>query len=193
MKKAALNVSALKGYRPVRLDRPDLERAAVLIPVLQGSDGDRIIFTARDSQLRFQPGDLCFPGGKAEVGEVDLASCALREAEEEISLSRADVEIIAELDQVTVSSRYLITPFVGLLAPDASLSRSDDEVAALIAIDVINVLDPKRLGTITRVQDASKPTYRFNVGELMIWGATARILKRFLEVAYGAEYPTVSD
>jgi coenzyme A diphosphatase NUDT7 len=105
---AAIDISALKGYRPVRLERPDLVRSAVLIPVLQDKAGDRIIFTVRDSRLRFQPGDICFPGGKAETDETDLVCCALREAEEEISLSPTDVDIIAEMDQVVVRARYLV-------------------------------------------------------------------------------------
>ena len=119
-----------------------------------------------------------------------MAACALREAEEEIFLQPGLVEIMGELDQVIVSGRYLVTPFVGLLAPNALVRASEDEVAALIALDISNFLDSRKLETVPGIRSSSgTPVYRFSVGEFTIWGATARILKHFLELAYGVSYP----
>lgn len=184
-----LNLAALKAYRPLRVDRADLERSAVLIRVIRDLSGDRIIFTARNDRLRFQPGQISFPGGKAEPDETDLAVCALREAQEEISLRPEHVEIAGELDQVIVSGRYLVNPFVGLLGAGEPFNPIQSEVAAVIAIDLADFLDPRKLETVPEMRSSSgKPVYKFTVGEFALWGATARMLKQFLEIAFGIDY-----
>ncbi|MGH7690168.1 MAG: NUDIX hydrolase, partial [Gemmatimonadaceae bacterium] len=119
--KATLNLSALKNYDATRLDRPDLEMSAVLVPLIHDEYTDRIVFTVRHDRLRFQPGEISFPGGKVDPGDSDLASCAIREAKEELGLPPDRVEVIAELDQITVSSRYVLSPFVGLVNPAITL------------------------------------------------------------------------
>ncbi|MGZ4812996.1 MAG: NUDIX hydrolase [Terriglobales bacterium] len=184
-----LNIAALRRYQPKRLHRPDLQRSAVLIPVLRNENQDQIVFTSRQKHLGFQPGDVCLPGGKAVPGEIDLSACALREAEEEISLSREQVELIGELDEVVVASRYLVAPFIGLIAPDAPIVPREEEVAELIIVNASDLLTPTALERITHIQEGTpKQTYKFVIGDITIWGATARILKRFLEIGYGARF-----
>lgn len=187
--KKLLSLAALNAYRPVRLNRADLESSAVLIPVIREVRGDRMIFTVRSNRLRFQPGHISFPGGKVEPHETDLAACALREAEEEISLRRDNVEIAGELDQVIVSGRYLVSPFVGLLRGGELFKPAEPEIEAVIAIDLADFLDPRKLETVPGMRGSSgKPVYKFTVGEFTIWGATARILKQFLEIGFGIDY-----
>lgn len=184
---AKLHISTLRAYQPKRLARSDLQPSAVLIPVMRHEHGDRIILTVRHDRLRFQPGHICFPGGKAEPGESDLSRCALREAQEEISLPPTSVEIIAQMDQVTVASRYLVTPFVGLVEPDASVTPQGAEVARVLVVNAADLLLRDALHTITHTEsDASRLTYAFTAGEVTIWGATARMLKHFLDIGYGA-------
>ena len=192
MMKKLLNLAALKAHRPVRVNRADLERSAVLIPVLRDVSGDQIILTARNHRLRFQPGQISFPGGKAEPDETDLAACALREAEEEIALRPEHVEIAGELDQVIVSGRYLVNPFVGLVRAGEPFKPTQSEVEAVIAIDLADLLDPRKLLTVPEMRSSSgKAVYKFTVGEFTIWGATARMLKQFLEIAFGIDYANV--
>jgi len=189
---ATLSKEAIKHYQPKRLDRPDLAKSAVLVPVVSVASGDRIIVTARHETLRFQPGNISFPGGKAEPTESDLLLCALREAEEEIGLPPSAVEVLGELDQVTVAARYLVTPFVGLIAPTTSFAPGIGEVARMIDVDVVDLLHPGAFETTTEIRDgATRPTYKFRVGTIVIWGATARILVRLLQIGYGACYPDV--
>jgi 8-oxo-dGTP pyrophosphatase MutT (NUDIX family) len=186
---AVVNREAIKNYRPRRLDRPDLAKAAVLIPVIPDTRGDGLIFTPRHHALRFQPGDISFPGGKAEPAESDLLLCALRETEEEIALPPSAVETLGELDQVTVAAHYLVSPFVGLVAPHALIKPGVDEVARVINVSVSDLLIPETLTTTTELRDgAMRSAYKFTVGPVVIRGATARILKRFLEIGYGACY-----
>ncbi|MGH8291563.1 MAG: NUDIX hydrolase [Steroidobacteraceae bacterium] len=184
-----LDKEALKHYRPTRLERPDLAKSAVLIPLISDARGDRLILTVRHEALRFQPGSISFPGGKAEPAESDLLLCALRETEEEIALPRSAIEVVGELDQITVAARYLVTPFVGLVAPEAPIAPGVGEVSQVIVASVSDFLGPDALEATTDARDgAARISYRFKAGTAVIWGATARILKRFLEVGYGARY-----
>ena len=185
-----LNIALLTGYRPTHLDRPDLEQCGVLIPIFQESDTDRILFTVRHGQLKSHPGEISFPGGKAQPGDVSLAACALREAEEEVSLAPGLVEIVGELDQVIVSGRYLVSPFVGMLSSEASVRPNHEEVTSIITLDISSFLDPPKLEIVSGVRsNLGGLVYQFWVGQFRIWGATARILKQVLELAYGVSYP----
>lgn len=183
-----LDTSSIKHYRPRRLNRPDLRRSAVLIPVIQDEATDRIVFTARHEQLRFQPSDISFPGGKADPNDPDLSRCALRETQEEIGLPPQFVNIIGEMDQVTVSSRFLVTPFVGLVAADTPINPGVGEVRRLIVLNVSDLLTQASYETVPHIQNGvSRLTYKFTISNVTIWGATARILKLFLEIGYGAK------
>jgi len=184
-----LDLAVLKRYRPVRLDRPDLEQCGVLIPILRQNGSEQILLTVRHSQLKSHPGEISFPGGKAQATDVSLAACALREAEEEIALEPSLVEVVGELDQVVVSGRYVVGPFVGLLASEASVRPNDQEVRSVVTLDINNFLDPARLEILPGIRSSSSSrVYQFSVGDLRIWGATARILKQFLELGYGVSY-----
>jgi DNA-binding MurR/RpiR family transcriptional regulator/8-oxo-dGTP pyrophosphatase MutT (NUDIX family) len=184
-----LDAAALRAYRPERLYRPDLVRCGVLVPLIRRSNGDYFVLTVRNDQLRFQPGDVSFPGGKANPGEFDLRLCALRETEEEIGLSPSDVEIIGELDQINVAGRYLVTPFVGLVHREASIAAAPDEVAQLIELSASDVLASDAFKITSEVRDGTTRTaYTFVLGKIAIRGATARMLKRLLEIGYGMRY-----
>lgn len=187
--KAELNIRALRSYRSRRLNRPDLVSSAALIPIVQHKSGDQIVLLARHDRLRFQPGDISFPGGKVEPQDSDLSCCALREAQEEMSLPRAHVQLLAELDQVSVASRYLPTPFAGLVEASTRLRPHIGEVKRLITVDVEDLISPDSLETTLQVhQHMLRPSYRFTIHDVTIWEATARVLKRFLEIGYGARY-----
>ena len=184
-----LNKAALKKHQPIRIDRAGLRKSAVLVPLVPERDEIRIILTARHHALRFQPGDISFPGGKANLEE-DVSACALREAEEEISLAPVSVEILGELDHVIVRSRYAVAPFVGMVAPGAPIAPAVQEVSRLIYVSPSDLFSPKAFDTITRIDNGvPRIAYQFTVGGIVIWGATARILKSFMEIGYGARYP----
>ena len=96
------------------MDAPGNTNAAVLVP-LYLRDGELVaVFTERRADLRRHTGEISFPGGRQDQPDEDLRETALREAEEEIGLQRADVELVGALPPVgTFVTGYRVFPFVG--------------------------------------------------------------------------------
>ena len=96
--------------------------AAVLLPLYGWPEEPGLIFTERRADLRRHAGEISFPGGRQDDGDADLAATALREAEEEIGLDPAAVELVGALPPTsTFVTGYRIHPFVGLVPDPAEL------------------------------------------------------------------------
>ena len=155
--------------------------AAVLVPIL-GTDRDpAIVFTERRHDLRRHAGEISFPGGRRDSPEERLLTTALREAHEEVGLEPEDVELVGALPPIgTFVTNYKVYPFVGVI-PDASeLEPNPGEVAALLRFRLTELRDAfamRRL--VRRGVPIRTPTYQ--VGDHLIWGATARILGELLD------------
>ena len=107
----------------------DTRRAAVLVPVLAEPDGLRIVYTVRKADLADHAGQISFPGGSMDPSDASLLETALREAGEEIDLSPDLVEIVGELEEMYIPpSNFRVSPFVGVLPPEAEMVLAPDEV-----------------------------------------------------------------
>jgi 8-oxo-dGTP pyrophosphatase MutT (NUDIX family) len=157
--------------------------AAVLLALFGWPDDPGLIFTERRADLRRHAGEVSFPGGRRDEEDADLAATALREAEEEIGLDPASVEISGALPPTgTFVTGYRIQPFVGLI-PDPrelDLTPNPQEVETVLAYS----LDLLREGygmrrLVRRGVPIHTPTYEAE-GRL-IWGATARVLGDLLD------------
>jgi 8-oxo-dGTP pyrophosphatase MutT (NUDIX family) len=150
--------------------------AGVLVPLYVDGGELHAVLTRRQSDLRRHAGEISFPGGRAEEGEHDLRTTALRETEEEIGLPPDSVELLGALQPTpTVVTGYVIYPFVGMIEPGQSWTASAAEVAEVIELPLRALLsgyDRRRL--IRRGLPFRTDTYV--VGDYLVWGATARIL-----------------
>src|ERR671937_1458285 len=100
------------------LDAPGRTDAAVLVPLFLDSGALHAVFTKRRDDLRRHAGEISFPGGRQDFPDEDLRVNALRESEEEIGLSRKDVDLVGALPPVgTFVTGYRIHPFVGVIKP----------------------------------------------------------------------------
>ena len=155
----------------------------MLVPLFEAGGETRVVLTRRPETMPSHRGDVAFPGGKVHP-EVDptLLDAALREAEEEIGLSRSAVEIVAELDTIsTVTSRFLVAPFVGVLAdfpelrPDPrEVERVFDVALSELMADGVHRVEHWGTGVLTR------DVHIFELEDETVWGLTARILSGFL-------------
>lgn len=166
-------------------DPADLVPAAVLVAVVdRPSPG--LILTVRTDTLRHHAGQIAFPGGRNEPGEAAVAT-ALREANEEIALDPARVEIVGTGDRYRTITNFVITPVVGIVPPDLALRPGDGEVEEWFEAPLEFVLDPRRhqLRTV-EWQGRPRSYYEVQWQDRRIWGATAAIivnLSRRLEQA----------
>jgi 8-oxo-dGTP pyrophosphatase MutT (NUDIX family) len=179
---AELRAALLSPEEAAAMHAPGSTEAAVLVPIFGHPERPGLVFTERRADLRRHPGEISFPGGRRDhhTGE-DLLATALREAEEEIGLDPAQVDVIGALPPVgTFVTGYRVYPIVGLIPADLTFRPSPEEVAAVLLFR----LDELRSGfamrrLVKRGVPFKTPTYL--VGEHLIWGATARILSDLLE------------
>jgi len=162
------------------MDAHGRTEAAVLIPMHGWPENPGLVFTERRHDLRRHAGEVSFPGGRRDQGE-GLIETALREAEEEIGLERDEVEIAGALPPVgTFVTGYKVHPFVGVIAAGLPFEPNPAEVESVIVAsldDLVAGYEQRRL--IRRGVPIKTDTY--DVGGALIWGATARILRLFLE------------
>jgi len=162
---------------------PGNQAAAVLVPLFEAAGETRLVLTRRPETMPSHRGDVAFPGGKVHP-EIDptLLDAALREAEEEIGLPASAVEVVAELDTIsTVTSRFLVAPFVGVLAEPPELRPDPREVervfdVALSELMADGVHREEHWGTGVLTRDV----HIFELEDETVWGLTARILAGFL-------------
>ena len=170
------------GERRPRTPPPDADarRAAVLVPVLVESDSARLVYTVRKAHLQDHAGQISFPGGGHEPKDGTLLATALREAEEEIDLSPDLVEVIGELEEMYIPpSNFRVSPFVGLLPPQAELVLAPDEVEEIFTVSLDQLMDPDTLRLVIwnrEGRDYEVPVFAVEPEpgtRREIWGATA--------------------
>ena len=151
--------------------------AAVLVPIVIRPAGLTVLFTQRTLNLKSHSGQVSFPGGRAEPDDPSPEFTALREAEEEIGLSRVKVEVVARLADYLVRTGFRVTPVVGLLTPPLALVPDSREVADVFEVPLAFLLDPQNHRRETReLSGRTVGFYVMNYGERTIWGATAGML-----------------
>ena len=165
--------------------QPEAYRAAVLIPVFELYGETYLAFIRRASTLRSHGGEIAFPGGKVEYGEAFPVMTALREAQEEIGLDLASIEVLGLLPSVfTVVSNYLITPVVAYLPSGlGTLTLQSSEVTEVILAPLRRLSDPAIAHTEQWLYSGRVRTvYFYMYDAYRIWGATGRMLAAFLEL-----------
>lgn len=155
-----------------------LRPAAVLAPVVLDGGVASVLLTRRAEHLRSHQGQISFPGGRRDDVDTSAAANALREAQEEVGLDPACVEIIGYLDDYPTVSGYRVTPVVGLVLGPLSTVADPSEVAEIFQVPLEIVLDPRAYLRRSLSRDGFVvPYYELNWGGYRIWGATAGILR----------------
>ena len=159
---------------------PEGAKAAVLVPLYEDGDDLRVIMTQRPDDMRSHPGDVVFPGGMIEPGDVDPVACAVREAAEEVGLPPGNVlEILGGLNPVhTRSVTMKIVPVVARIERPTRLVRQPEEVAAILEPSIGELLDD---GAWRTTEWGGRTMWFYEFPDAVLWGATAFMVRELLE------------
>ena len=158
--------------------------SAVLLPIYYKQGEYHILFTKRTNKVKEHKGQISFPGGAYEEIDKTLLNTALRESTEEIGLMAEDVEVLGELDdEVSITTNYIIFPFVGLIPWPYQFKLYEEETDEIIEAPISALMDKSCLRQEIEILDGKVNTkYFYHYRDKVIWGATARILTLFLDI-----------
>ena len=157
--------------------------AAVLVPLIDHAQGLTILLTQRATHLANHSGQISFPGGRLEPTDPDVASAALREAQEEIGLDPAHVRVFGYLPDHIVISGFRVTPVLALVTPPFSLDLNPAEVAGVFEVPVSHVFDTRNhQARMRRVGNEELLLHDIPWEGQTIWGATAGMLLTFMRM-----------
>lgn len=157
-------------------DGASLLPAAVLVAVTDRSRPG-VILTQRPTTMRRHAGQIAFPGGRIDPGDAGPIDAALREAEEEIALSRRDVTVIGLADRYRTVTGFDVTPVIGIIPPDLVMVPNAEEVDSVFEVPLDFILDSgNHIEASTEWQGSQRHYYEINWNGHRIWGATAAMI-----------------
>lgn len=194
-------MTKFNGRKPTILDYDHLRKHAILLPLMEKDNETHILFEVRSMELRTQPGDICFPGGKIDQTDPDPQFCAIRETTEELGIVKTAIQDINPLDYIVSDNGRMIYPFTGIITDPEKINPNPSEVGEVFTVPLsyLQSTEPKKYKVYFNVEpEADFPFdlivggehynwripsknelfYRYN-GKV-IWGLTAKVLHHFL-------------
>jgi 8-oxo-dGTP pyrophosphatase MutT (NUDIX family) len=166
---------------------------AVLLPLYRDAGGEARLVVVRRTEGGLHGGQLAFPGGGIEPGDASPLAAALREAEEEIGLPRAGVEVLAALPAVSTQvSGWRVTPFLARVTPPPAWRPQADEVAEVLEPRLADLVHPVNQGEVMERFPQWPDPVRiafYRVGPHRLWGLSYRILHPVLPRLLAGEWP----
>jgi 8-oxo-dGTP pyrophosphatase MutT (NUDIX family) len=179
----------LESYRPAQEPAsPEHAPAAVLVPLIERSEGLSVLLTVRTQHLRRHAGQIAFPGGRTDPGETPWET-ALREAWEEVGLDPALVKVAGISEPFWTRTGYVITPVVGFVSPTLTVTPNPDEVAEVFEVPFDFLMDAANHQSMLREfpDGVARQVWAMPYQGRHIWGVTAMLLRALHERLYGAQ------
>ncbi|MCC5880332.1 MAG: CoA pyrophosphatase [Idiomarina sp.] len=158
-----------------------LSASAVLIALVEESAGLQVVFTQRTSHLRHHAGQICFPGGRQEDADLNLQATALREFEEELGVASSQVEVVGQLPQMPVISRFMIQPYIGFLTTMPHWQPDPGEVSEVFTVPLNELLQQQQHFAYRATRLGMQRVWFIPWQQRLIWGATAGIVRSLAE------------
>jgi 8-oxo-dGTP pyrophosphatase MutT (NUDIX family) len=156
--------------------------SAVLVPIVARSEGLSVVMIQRPQTMAAHPGEVSFPGGKAEAPDRSPVETALREAEEEIGLARTHVDVLGFLDCYQIRSGFRVVPVVGLVTPPFTLNVHAREVVDAFEVPLAFLMDSGNHEKHSReMRGETQLFYAMPYEGRFIWGATAAMIRNLFE------------
>ncbi len=175
--------------------------AAVLVPLVEVAGRTHVLFEVRSKELRRQPGEISFPGGKIDPGE-DAREAAVREAHEELQVPLSSIELLGPLDYILSPTGVRLFPYVGrVLEPVINASPAEVDEIFTVPLDELLEMEPQ----VATMEMGTRPVgafpfdkvpgyevgwksrrnfyvYFYTYKQYEIWGLTALVLRNFLQL-----------
>ncbi|WP_028400564.1 NUDIX hydrolase [Ectobacillus panaciterrae] len=196
-------IAKLSARTPAILGMEQFSKFAVLLPLIKKNNEIHILFEVRSANLRRQPGEICFPGGRIDESDKNPQHAAIRETSEELGLPKSAVTNVFALDYMVSPFGTIIYPYVGVIADSYEIQLNPSEVGEIFTVPLtqLQIEKPAIYKTNYKVepeqnfpfdliaggenynwQTRSMNEYFYHYEGKVIWGLTARILKHFLDV-----------
>jgi 8-oxo-dGTP pyrophosphatase MutT (NUDIX family) len=153
------------------------------MPLIWDEDEWHLLFTHRSTKLVEHSGQVSFPGGAKEQGDLSLEITALREMQEEIGVFQQDVDVFGSLGEMPVITGYLVRVFVGRIPWPYELKINHDEVESVFTVPLNWLADPDhRMVRYRNYAGREIPVIFFDLYRgYQLWGASAEMTVAFLE------------
>jgi peroxisomal coenzyme A diphosphatase NUDT7 len=195
--------SKLKTHTPTILGSDKFSKYAVMVPLIQNEDGIHVLFEVRSLQLRRQPGEICFPGGRIDPQDPDEKSAAIRETTEELGISSDNLSEVFPLDFMISPFGMMIYPFAAFIENPEKIQPNPAEVGEVFTVpltyfienepDIYNIhfkVEPEENFPFALIVGGENYNWRtraldeyfYLYEEKAIWGLTAKILSHFIEI-----------
>ena len=165
------------------IDDPSLTPAGVMVLVFRKDAEYCVLLQKRSSRVDSHKGEISFPGGKRDPEDETLLDTALRETHEEMGIDPQDVEVFGSLDQTATTTGFCTNPFAGTFPYPYDFNPQEEEVAEVLEVPVSSLMDSANRRDEVRIANGDlnfAPVFTHD-GHI-IFGATARILNRFIEL-----------
>jgi coenzyme A diphosphatase NUDT7 len=196
-------LAKMKRHTPSILGSGKFSKYAVMLPLIQKEDGIHVLFEVRSLNLRRQPGEICFPGGRIDALDIDEKAAAIRETVEELGINIEHISAVFPLDFMISPFGMIIYPYAGYINSPEKIVPNPTEVGEIFTVPLtffiknkpeiyqINfVLEPEENFPFNLIvggenynwQTRGIEEYFYLYEGKAIWGLTARILAHFIEI-----------
>jgi coenzyme A diphosphatase NUDT7 len=196
-------LSKLNLHSPSVLGRDRISKYAVMLPLIKREDGIHVLFEVRSFELRRQPGEICFPGGRIDPKDVDEKDAAMRETCEELGIKKENILEVFPLDFMISPFGMMVYPFAGLIKVSKPINPNPSEVSEVFTVPLTFLLQnppaiyhinfkvvPEENFPFELIAGGENYNWRtraadehfYNYEGRIIWGLTARILSHFLDI-----------
>lgn len=184
-------LDALSRHSPRVVEVAERRKAAVALLLFDRDDEPWIVLTRRTDKVRTHKGEISFPGGAMDAEDESLWATAKRETHEELGIDPAEMTYLGELDDYpTFASGFIVRAFVAAVAP-ADYEPSDDEIDEVIELPLRRLVEAHRV-EMWEHEGIRFPMNIYDVDGHRVWGVTAFILSRFIDVVWPSLRPAIS-
>lgn len=179
-------IERLEELKRVARKKNDARKAGVMVLFYPSENFEtRLILILRKTYKGVHSAQVGFPGGKWEVEDTTIEATALRETEEEVGISREKISILKKLTEIYIPpSNFFVQPFLGITTETPKFIPQEEEVEALIEVELADFMDDATI--VTKTLSTSYGTAievpAFLLNEQIVWGATAMMLNEVREM-----------